>query len=106
AAIGLLLGLSTARADEKQDLAAIEKMGGKIERAEDLANKPIIKVDLTDKKIKDSDLTRLKEFKDLENVQLGYTPITDAGLAHLKDLPNLRILVLLDTKVTDKGLQH
>jgi len=105
-ALSFMVAPSKLSADEKQAIQAVEKLGGKVERADDRANKPIVRLDFTSKKVKDADLAVLKEFKDLENVQLAYTPIGDAGLEYMKEVPNLRILVLIETKVTDKGLQQ
>jgi hypothetical protein len=102
-----LLALSPAsRADDQKAVAALKKLGADIERDPQRPGKPIIRIDLTMKKVKDADLAFIKDLKDLQTLGLAFTGITDAGLAHLKDLENLHVLVLWETKVTDKGLTH
>jgi hypothetical protein len=60
----------------------------------------------TGDKLTDDALVHLKDFKDLEHLDLSNTPLNDAGLAQLKKLTKLEILVLSGTKITDAGLVH
>jgi len=54
----------------------------------------------------DADLSRLRELKGLQTLDLMATRVTDAGLARLKDLTGLRLLLLFGTRVTDAGVQE
>jgi hypothetical protein len=104
ACAALLLARAASPAGEKEAVAALQKLGADIGRADDRPGKPVVRVDLTMKAVKDADLAHLKEFKELETLGLAFTGVTDKGLAHLKGLTNLKTLVLWETKVTDKGL--
>ena len=48
----------------------------------------------------------IKEFGELEWIDLSTTKITDAGLQHLSGLPQLRQLELNECQITDAGLEH
>jgi hypothetical protein len=63
-------------------------------------------VDLTDTRVRDKDLGKLKGWSKLEELQIDGTRVTDAGLEHLKDLGRLRTLSLGLTGVTDAGLEN
>jgi hypothetical protein len=120
-----------AIADEReQALAAIEKLGGKVEVDTDKPGKPVRliylrgervtdreltllsavpdvrRLDLRDAKITNEGLRLLGQMPQLKALYLWNTPVTDAGLAHLKGLKRLHLLNLSDTGVTDKGLGH
>jgi hypothetical protein len=103
----LLVGNSICRGGEKEAIESIEKLGGKVERDNRKAGKPVIKVDFAScEKLKNDDLKVLKGFPQLEWLSLNNTAITDAGLAHVKDLKKLKTLGLADTRITDKGLDY
>ena len=56
--------------------------------------------------LQDEDLVCLRNFTDLEFLNLSNTRITDAGLAELRNLPRLRYLLLNSTKINGKGFEH
>jgi Leucine-rich repeat (LRR) protein len=106
----LFVALSTprARGDEKSDsaVAAIQKLGGKVERDDKDADKAVVVVNLGITEVKDAELEHLKGLSKLRRLTLNDTPITDAGLDHIKDLTSLQKLYLVDTKITDAGLER
>lgn len=90
-------------------VAAIEKLGGKVDHEGMDAAKPIVAVNFGVAKIKDADLDSLKGLDDLAKLTLNNNKeLTDAGLDKLKqlNLPKLAKLYLVDTQVTDAGLAH
>lgn len=54
----------------------------------------------------DDDLICLRNFTDLESLNLRHTRITDAGLAELRNLPWVRFLYLSSTKINGEGFEH
>jgi hypothetical protein len=90
---------------KQQTIAAIEKLGGKVELNENLSGKPIVKVDFHNTQITDTDLKLLKKLSELRNLDLRFTKIGDAGMAHLKKLKKLQMLNLFRTQISDKGLK-
>jgi Leucine-rich repeat (LRR) protein len=54
--------------------------------------------------ITDAGLANLKDFKQLQQLDLQGDRFTDAGLAHLKNLTELRRLELMGEKFSDAGL--
>ncbi len=91
---------------EAATVAAIQKLGGKVEFDEKSPDRPVIKVYLHGTAVKDADLAVLKDLKKLQNLFLGKTKISDAGLEHLKTLPQLHTLSLNSTEVSDAGLKQ
>jgi hypothetical protein len=87
-------------------VSAIQKLGGKVERDEKGAGKPVIVVNLGLTEVKDADLEPLDNLATLKKLTLNDTPITDAALDHFKGLAGLEKLYLVDTKVTDAGLER
>jgi hypothetical protein len=59
---------------------------------------------------RDAQLEPLKEFAQLQTLDLSHSTVTDAGLIHLEGLPHLERLCLglgtLKINVTDAGLKH
>src|SRR5262245_15410767 len=90
-------------ASQAKSVAALEKLGGRIDRDEDRPGKPVVAVGLTFSDIKDADLVHLRGLDDLRKLYLGATGITDKGLAYLTSLKHLEVLDLSKTKVTDAG---
>ena len=88
---------------QKETIARIERLGGKIRVAQDAPGNPIIHLDLSNTKATDDVLKDVNQFTELRVLRLGKTKITSNGLRHLR-LPNLEILFLQDTSITDKGL--
>jgi hypothetical protein len=106
----LLSPCALARADEPADqekaIDEVKKLGGKVERNEKEAGKPVTIVNLGLSQITDENMMLLKAFPKLEKLSLNGTKITDAGLEPLKELMGLQKLYLVDTKITDAGLAH
>ena len=74
-------GSKESKEDAKANaVAAIKKLGGKVQINGFQAGEPVVKV------------------------VLYQQPVTDAGLEHLKGMTSLQILDLRSTKVTDAGL--
>jgi hypothetical protein len=94
------------KGEDDPSVAAVQKAGGKIDRDEKGAGKPVVTVNLGTTAATDADLASLKGFDKLKKLMLNGTKVTDAGLEHLKGLTNLEKLYLVDTKVTDAGLEH
>lgn len=107
----LLLGLfgchqpPSAHPDEAAAIAAIQKLGGKVEFEGDGTERRVFKVYLHSTKVTDDDLAMLKKLPKLRNLFLGKTQISDAGLEHLEKSAELQTLSLNSTHVTDAGLQ-
>ena len=110
AALCWLVPVTSARAAEAEDVAALQKLGGLPVRAGSDPATPVVKVEfnraaLTDAKLAEA-VPHLKRLRFLRAVTLGFTEVTDAGLVHLKDLSGLEELGLAQTAVTDVGLAH
>ena len=90
--IALLLSLAVCLAgcgqkqteQEQKAVDAILKSGGYLTRDEKLPWRPVVRINLSNTKVMDSDLKDLKELKDLQSLDLCSTKITDAGLKELK----------------------
>lgn len=95
-----------ASATEAAAVAAIEKLGGKVEFDSKAPESPVIKVYLHGTAVTDSDLTVLPKLTQLQNLFLGKTKISDAGLEHVKGASHLKTLSLNGTAVTDAGLKQ
>lgn len=91
---------------EAAAIAAIEKLGGRIEVDEARTDKPVIKVYLYSTAVKDVDLSHLEQLQHLQSLFLGKTQITDAGLEHLRGATSLKTLSLNATAITDVGLRQ
>ncbi len=113
-------------ADEASVVAALKKLGAKIETGDD---RRIISVDLTRTKatavtiemlkpctqlqrltatgipVTDESLKVVAKRSKLESLELDATDITDAGLRHLSSLKQLKRLSLAGTAITDEGLK-
>ena len=98
------------------DAAAIEKLGGKVERDASAAGHPVVKVSLPTCTClpDDSHLVRLESLTDLRRLELRNdcksSRLTDEGLVHLRTLTKLEYLHLGDSGggrgITDAGLVH
>ncbi|MBI4663201.1 MAG: hypothetical protein HY735_30710 [Verrucomicrobia bacterium] len=105
------------RAD-KEIIAEIEKLGGKVKYDEIRPERPVISVDFfvndedwwkSDQplmKVDDAMLSRFAVFKELEELDLTDAQITDEGLAYLKPFTRLKKLSLLSTRIDGSGLRH
>ncbi|MDA1275445.1 MAG: M56 family metallopeptidase, partial [Verrucomicrobia bacterium] len=103
---------------DKEVIAEIEKLSGKVTYDETRADRPVIGVDffINDEdwwkskvprlKVTDNMLKRLEALKELEDLDLTDAQISDEGLACLQGLTRLRKLSLLSTKITGSGLRH
>jgi hypothetical protein len=111
----LILGLAVpgaialaqeGNASQGAQIAAIQKIGGKVERDDKAPEKPVMRVNLSITKAGDANLVHVKGLDKLKVLSLNNTPITDAGLEHLKGLASLEKLYLVDTKVGNAGFEH
>jgi hypothetical protein len=109
-AIGLLLAAvllpAAAPGAEKEAVAAIEKLGGKVKRCAKAPGSPVVEVDLNCCSLTDADLVHLQSFRQLERLGLVGCGIKGEGLVHLQGLTNLRNLDLDSTKVSHAGLAY
>src|SRR5262245_30855891 len=105
----LVLGLN-ARGEETKEqdeaVAAIEKLGGKVEVDANRPGKHAIAVKLTGDKVTDTDLVHLKPLTELQRLDLFATKVRGDGLKNLSGLTQLRYLSLHSSEVTDEGLPH
>jgi hypothetical protein len=94
--------------DVEQDraVAAIERLGGKVERDRTSPGDPVVRVDLRMTGATDTDLAVLKHLKGLRSLYLSSNSITDAGLTHLEGLTGLRRLDIDFNPISDAGLAH
>jgi hypothetical protein len=94
--------------DEKQAraIAAVERLGGKVQFDENSPGRPVCSIDFSDAKISDKALKNLDSLPQLKVLILSGTRVTDAGLVHLEGLRLLTGLMLDGTPVTDAGLQY
>lgn len=77
---------TTAPTNEKQAvedaIAAVEKLGGRVQRDSNQPHAPVIAVVLMRTPANDRDLALLENFKELQRLNLGLTEVTDVGMAH------------------------
>src|SRR5262245_26955842 len=105
--VTILLLVAPARTDEVAAVEQISKLGGSIIFDEELPGNPVIAVDLTFKRLADTDLKTLREFKHLKSLNLSSTEITDEGLKIVKDLKGLTQLDISSCKkITAAGLKE
>jgi hypothetical protein len=84
-------------------LLAIDKLGGYC--FFDPTSGEFDLVQLSDTKVTDGDLEKLKWLGQIRRLNLRNTNITDVGLGHLERLTRLEWLLLANTRVTDAGLE-
>lgn len=102
----LILGFFAAPAilaGEAETAALVARLGGSLERRDAQADGPIVRVDLHECAVTDSDLAALTGLSELRHLDLRKTTIGDAGVAHLRGL-NLHTLNLFRTKTSDVSL--
>jgi internalin A len=93
--------------DEQHGIAAIKKLGGSETADPTQPGAPVVRIDLRrNKQINDFDLTSLRHFPSLRQLELASTQVTDAGLKELKELKNLQTLQLAGAGITDAGLKE
>jgi hypothetical protein len=105
--LSLLGAGEAARAGAGSDaapVAALSKLGARVERDPTAPDKPVIAVDLSSTRVTDAGLERLEGLGGLETLYLVSTNVTDAGLVHLKGLAHLTGVSLSETEVTDRGI--
>jgi hypothetical protein len=92
--------------EQDRAVAAIKKVGGRVQFDENGSGKHVLGVSFKDRKVTDAALQHIKQLATLRSLDLNATDVSDAGLEHLKGLLDLRELKLRKTKVTDAGLEH
>lgn len=89
-------------------IAGVARLGGTVEFDESDSSRPIVKVDLHETAVSDSDLKLFedakKDLQDLRFLDLRKTKISDEGVARLRNLTSLQSLNLFRTQLGDKGL--
>src|SRR5262249_39671451 len=119
----------TERESPEQAVAALVKLGARIDVDDKRSDKPVVAVRFEGNQggdgdmvhlepltqlellvppvgITDAGLTHLKDLKQLRDIDLQTKSVGDAGMAHLRDLTELRTLALDGTQVGDAGLAH
>ena len=71
---------------EEKAIAAIEKLGGRIERDDKKPGNPVRSVSFWGTQLTDAGLKELQPFKELTSLNLYETKITDAGLKDVAQL--------------------
>jgi hypothetical protein len=66
----------------------------------------IVSLDLSSMPLKDEDLNRVADFKNLRRLNLNFTPITGTGFNHLAKLKFLKQISLAGTKVNKQQLSE
>jgi hypothetical protein len=112
-ALGILALVAPLRADDtpevKTAVAALEKLGAKVSRAEEKPGKPIYEVHFPRKgcEITDDDLKHLAPLTDMEwLLLLGQKKVTGEGLKHLTKLPKLQHIDFAKTPIKGESLKH
>jgi hypothetical protein len=95
-----------SRKVEDPVIARIVKLGGHVERKLGTPDQPVIVVDLHKTRAGDEDLTVLRNFPQLQRLNLYATNVTDSGLRNLQGLKSLQVLYLNDTEIGDAGLAN
>ena len=96
-------------AEERSDhaaVAAVQRLGGTVERDDAAPGRPVVKVDLHGTTVTDSDLTLLESLPELRKLDLRLTKIGDAGVAHARGLRHLQLVNLFRTATSDAGLRY
>ncbi len=66
----------------------------------------VVTVDLTNRKLIDADVSKLREFPNLRALSLADTSTSNAGLVHVGQLKNLEFLNMMRCQVSNRGLAH
>jgi hypothetical protein len=91
---------------EDEAVAFIQKLGGKIERDEKAAGKPVVEVNLAETAVTDVGLKELAPLKNLHYLNVAVTQVSNAGLKELAPLTNLKELTLSYTRIDDAGFKE
>src|SRR4249919_1878112 len=91
AGLFLVVTSSVLRAQDKEAaneraIAAIKRLGGKVEVDRNRPGLPVVEVDLRHTKVIDASLEHLAGLKTLERVSLKETTVTDSGIVYIKGL--------------------
>jgi hypothetical protein len=106
--LGPVAGAGGRTPDPERAAKALEKVGGWIDRAEDIPGRPVVGVRFGGPRVTatDKDLENLRALPTLERAYLCETHFTDRGLKHLRGLFCLRELCLYKSQITDQGLRN
>jgi internalin A len=107
----LAVGITTigrVSADEAEDptVAAIEKLGGKVERDETKPGKPVVRVDFALTNLTEDDLSVLGKLKELTCLRFWFVRLSNANLDQLSQLKTLTTLDFHGTEITTYGLKQ
>ena len=101
----LATGLSShARADEKEALAAIKKIGGTVHLVAGNRTDWKVEFHLSGRSLTDKDLAHVAMLENIASLNLRDTRITSDGLVHLRGLAKLEWLHLERTDIDDEGI--
>lgn len=90
---------------ERVVIAAVQRLGGRVQRDSKLAGNPVIRVNfLNPAEITPAMLKDLAVFKTLKALALNAPDLGNDDLHSLENLPNLETLSLTNTAVTDAGI--
>jgi hypothetical protein len=89
-----------------QAIAFIERLGGHVERQTGGQDPPVIGVDLHKSRVSDDDLAVVRNFPQLQRLNLYGTNVTGPGLMNLQGLRALQLLNLNDTAIGDVALAN
>ncbi len=93
-------------ANESPTVMSLQKQGAEVVRDAKIEGNPVVGIYFNIVGVTDSDLKKIKEFKDLKAIGLQGFGITDKGLRELTQFKNLEMLRLVNTAVTDTGLRE
>jgi hypothetical protein len=96
-------GKDTPGPVKERAIAAIKKLGGTVELDSKSRAKPVIRVNLRRTEVGDGDLALLKDLTTVQHLDLCMTRIST--LKELKNWTNLQTLNLSSTRITDAGLE-
>lgn len=91
----------SADANRAPSIETLKKLGARLTFDE---QHRLVGVNLSERRVVDADLAALKQFPDVEELDLTRTKVTNAAAPHLKELKKLRVLYLTDTQVDDAGI--
>ena len=106
------VAIAPGSVDEAKAIAEIERLGGTVERDNQLPGHPVTRINLAQRPgelrsrtFEDQDVQLVRQFKDLTQLNLSDCHVTDRGLEALGGLKNLTELDLSFCFITDRGLK-
>ncbi len=97
-------GSQSGNPAEKETIAMVTKLGGKVEFDRPGAEGRVVKVYLHSTRVADSQLANLAKLPQLKNLFLGKTGIGDGGVANLAKCEGLETLSLNGCRISDEAV--